>query len=133
MRYAIALLFALLVAPLHAQTVDAKANLTWALPTQYTDGKAIPAGAITTVQVWAKTTPIADTDTSPTVVLPGAPTSHVWTGQVPNGATLYFRHKVCTATACSAFGPQASKGVKVDIPAVPSGITVTVTVTVSGP
>jgi hypothetical protein len=131
MRYAIAFLLALLAAPLHAQTVDAKANLTWTLPTLYTDGKPILAGAITKVQLWARTSPIADTDTSPTVVLPGVPTSHVWTGQVPNGSTLYFRHKVCTATACSAFGPQASKGVKVDIPAVPPGISVTITVTVS--
>lgn len=123
-----------LMAPLtHAQTVDAKAILTWPLPTQYTDNTAMAAGTLTKIQVWAKTAPILDTDTSPTAVLPGTATSYVYTGQVPNGSILYFRIKACTAVACSAMTPQISKGIKVDVPAVPAGMSVTVTVTLSGP
>lgn len=136
MRLLIAALLVMATGVVQAQTqtVSARANLSWTLPAQYTDGKAIAAGALTKVQVWATTAPILDTDTSgPTAVLAGTATSYVYSGQVPNGATLYFRIKACTATACGAFGPQVSKSIQIDIPGVPAGMTVTVTVTLSGP
>jgi hypothetical protein len=123
---------AFMVAPMtHAQTVEAKATLTLFPPTLSTTNTPLTgADAITKTQVWVSTSPIADTDASPTAVLPGVATSYVWTGTVPNGSPIYARYSVCNA-ACSGKSPQVSRAIQVAVPAVPQGAAITVTVTLS--
>lgn len=137
MRYLLALL-ALVSTCAYAQaaTVTGKADYKWSNPTTGQPGNVPLTGsdALTKVQAWVKTAPIADTDTSaPTAELAATATTFTFTTTVPNGSTLYGRFKACTANACSAFSASVSKLVTVVVPDVPFGVSVTVTVTVTTP
>ncbi len=113
------------------QTVDARAAISWTLPTQSTTGTALTGtDALQKVQLWVRTASIPDADTAPTVVLPGTPTTYQWTGTIANGSTLYVRAKACNAV-CGAMTPQMTRMIQVAVPNVPDNVAVTVTVTLS--
>lgn len=137
MKHIIAILFLSLFAGIAgAQTspqIDATASVSWVLPTKTTDGQALTgADALTRVLVYADTSIIADSSTAdPVATLPGTATSYEYKATVPNGSTLYFRIRAGTAAALSAFSNQATKAVRIGIPNVPTGVSVTVLVTVS--
>lgn len=110
-----------------AQTVTGQATLTWVLPTVPN-----PASAITGIEVYASTSPIADTNTTlaPLVVLGPAATTTAQTIPVANGSTLYFRLKAVNAAGKSAFSNQASKLIDVAAPpGAPTSLTVTIAIT----
>lgn len=112
--------------------VAAQANVTWKLPTTAFDGTALTS-PVTKIQVWASTSSIPDNAPTPTLEIPSAATSWKYTTTVPNGSTLYFRVKACNIGGCSDLSAQTSKAVTVLVPGVPTGIAVTVTVTVTSP
>lgn len=129
-------LFALFVvdeANAQTQNISAEARLSWVLPTTATDGTPLTgANALTKLQVFAATAPIADTSAAaPTAELSGTATTWTYTTTVPNGSTLYFRVKACNAAACGPFSNEANKLVKIVIPGAATGLTVTVTVVIS--
>lgn len=119
----------------HAQTqppVTASAQVTWTLPTLTTDGKPLTgADALTKLQVFASPATIPDsTSATPTAELGPTATSYAYTTIVPNGTTLYFRLRACIQQ-CGALSNEASKLIRVAIPGVATGVSVTVTVTVN--
>lgn len=134
MRYLI--WFALLPALAAAQqpNVTAEAKLTFQPPTQSIDGKPLPAGVLTRMEVFASTAPLLDGALgTPVATLPPTATSYIYRAQVPNGSTLGFRVRGCTAVVCGAATPQLNKSVRIDIPGIPPGFNVTVIVTLSSP
>jgi hypothetical protein len=122
----------------HAQTapIDASANLHWVNATQGCVGTVCTypltgADALTKVQVFAAIAPISATTTAtPTAELPPTATAFTYTVSVTNGSTLYFRVRDCSQV-CGEFGDQVTKLVQVIVPGKPTGVTVTVSVTVS--
>lgn len=114
-----------------AQTVTAEANVTWTLPTTDTLGDPLTgANALTKVQLYVSTSPITDETTLPPIELPPGATTYTYEQSVPNGSTLYFRVRACNAM-CSALSedtPQSRKQIRVSVPNVPTGVTVTVRV-----
>jgi hypothetical protein len=133
-----AVLLCALMAPLarsQAANVDAQVRVGWTLPTVGQPGNVPLTGAdaLTKNQLWLRTAPIADTDaTAPTVELAAGATSYTTTLTIPNGSTIYARLKSCTAKGCStAFSVQDSRQVMVVLPNAPSGVAITVTVTIS--
>lgn len=118
-----------------AQQVPAEAAVSWVLPSAAADGSPLTGGqSLTKLQVWAATAPIPDNaGGSPTAELGASATQWKFTTTAPNGGTLYFRLKACNAGGCGAFSQQASKTVQVNVPGVPTGVQVTVTVTVTAP
>lgn len=111
--------------------VQAQAALSWTMPTTDTLGNPLTgANALQRVWVFASTSPITEANLgAPAADLPGTATSYQYTATVPNGSTLHFRLKACNAQ-CSALSNQATKQVAVSIPNVPTGVSVTVTVTI---
>lgn len=118
----------------NAQTVPGTIKMSWTLPTTGCtvgvtpcDNKPLTgADALTSVQVFVSTSPIADASTmAPTLTLgPGATTGTATISAV-NGATLYGRIKACTAAKCGGFSAQVSQTVKLDIqPGVPTNVTI---------
>lgn len=127
------LLFLALFAALPAQAqtppeVVAEADLSWTLPTTDTLGAPLTGeNALQKVQVYASTSPIGNDTTLPPIELPAAAQTFEYTGSVANGSTLYFRVRACNAV-CSALSSEATKEVRVSVPNVPTGVTVTVRV-----
>ena len=113
-----------------APLVPASASVSWSHPTVAVDGSALtgPQALIESL-VYASAAPIPDDTTAEPVGRVAAPgRTFVHTATVPNGATLYFRVRACNAGGCSDLSAQAEKPVRVSVPGVPSGVTVTVTV-----
>lgn len=111
-----------------AQTVTAEANVSWTLPTTDTLGGPLTGeSALQRVELYVSTSPIADDTTmTPIELAPGA-TTYAYEQAVPNGSTLYFRLRACNAR-CSGFSSEASKEIRVSVPNVPTGVTVTLRV-----
>lgn len=132
MRYLLLLAFLPALALAQQPNVAAEARLTFQPPTLAMDGKALPAGAVTRMEVFISTSPLLDGALgTPVARLAGTATEYIYRGSVPNGSTLYARVRACTALVCGPATQQASKSVRIDIPAVPPGFNVTVTVTLS--
>lgn len=122
---------ALLASPSHAQTVTAEADVTWTLPTHDTLGGPLTGeNALQRVELYVSTSPIADDTTITPIDLPPGATTYTYEQLVPNGSTLYFRARACN-TMCSALSddtPQSRKEIRVSVPNVPTGVTVTLRV-----
>lgn len=114
-----------------AQTVTAEANVTWTLPTTDTLGAPLTGeNALQRVELYVSTSPIADDTTITPIELPPGATTYVYEQAVPNGSTLYFRLRACNQI-CSALSedtPQSRKQIRVSVPNVPTGVTVTLRV-----
>jgi hypothetical protein len=126
--------------PAFAQTVPAAATYKWTLPTTGCTQSVTPcdnkpltgADALTGVEVYVSTSPIADNSTmAPTFTLAADTLTKSYTGSVPNGATVYARFKAVNANGKSAFSTQLSKVITVTtpppgpvIPGVPTNVTV---------
>ena len=114
-----------------AQTVTAEANVSWTLPTTDTLGQPLTGDrALTKVQLYVSTSPITDDTTVTPIDLPPGATTYVYEQAVPNGSTLYFRVRACNQI-CSALSedtPQSRKQIRVSVPNVPTGVTVTLKV-----
>lgn len=125
-------LLALLVSPAFAQS--ATGNVTFTRPTQYTDGSALPAAAITGYEVrCVGFTPTGGTrgpcTQFPTVTLAGTALSGVITGTVAaSGGTAYFAMITKTATGDSALSNEASKVFAPLVPNPPGNVTVAVVI-----
>lgn len=130
-------LFAGLAGAQTSPPVQASAALSWTLPTTGCVGSTCTspltgADALTKLQVFVAQSAIADTSTAdPVAELAANAVSYAYTASVPNGATLYFRVKACNASGCSPFSAQVSKAVRIIVPNVPTGVAVTVTVTIT--
>lgn len=130
---AAALCLALLVgaapAQAQAQQVTAEASVSWTLPTTDTLGDPLTGdSALQKVQVLVSTSSIPDSGAGATVIeLTGTPATYEYSTQVPNGSTLYFRVAACNAI-CSVLSNQATKAIRVSVPGVPTGVTVTLRV-----
>ena len=113
-----------------APLVPASASVSWVHPTEARDGSALVGPqAITESLVYASTDPIPDDTAAEPVGRVAAPgRTFVHSVAAPNGSTLYFRVRSCNAGGCSDLSAQAEKPVRVSVPGVPSGVTVTVTV-----
>ena len=109
------LLFAVMA---FAQTVQGQFTLSWTLPTVDANGAPItPASALTAVEVYASTSPIADNATlAPLAVLGVGVVTSQQSIPVANGSTVYFRLKAVNAAGKSVFSTQASKLVDVAVP-----------------
>lgn len=126
--FLLAIVLAGLVGHARAQSVEALADVSWTLPTTDTLGDPLTgASALTKVQVFASTTAIPEIGATPIVELPAGAKTYAYQGEVPNGSTLYFRVAACNAL-CSALSPQATKEVRVSVPGVPTGVTITLRV-----
>jgi len=114
-----------------AQTVTAEANISWTLPTTDTLGQPLTGDrALRKVQLYVSTSPITDDTTVTPIDLPPGATTYTYEQSVPNGSTLYFRVRACNAM-CSALSedtPQSRKQIRVSVPNVPTGVTVTLKV-----
>lgn len=114
-----------------AQTVPGTAQIKWTLPTTTQDGLPLTgANALTSIQVFLATAPIADTSTAqPTVTLGAATTATTQAMQVANGATIYVRLKACNSSGCSPFSNQATKLIQLNTkPNVPTNVTIELTI-----
>ena len=114
-----------------AQTVTAEADVQWTLPTTDTLGDPLTGeNALQRILLYVSTSPITeDTEITPIELPPGA-TNHAYEQAVPNGSTLYFRLRACNAM-CSALTedtPESRKEIRVSVPNVPTGVTVTLRV-----
>lgn len=116
-----------------AADVPIEANLSWVLPTQTVGGQPLTGPlALTGVNVFVSQAPIADAAILlPAAKLPPTATAYTYRGDVPNGATLYFRVQAENMGGASAYSPTVTRAVKVDVPGAPTGTKVTVTVVVS--
>jgi hypothetical protein len=139
-------LFALLVVSLlfgianaNAQTApQGKLDISWTLPINGCTQGVTPcdnvpltgALALTGVNVYISTSPIANTSTmAPTLSL-GPVTSVSHTMQVANGATVYVRLKAVNAHGQSPFSEEKSKLIELPVrPGVPSNVTISLTIT----
>src|SRR5690606_36756780 len=86
--------------------------------------------ALQRVELYVSTSPIADDTTITPIDLPPGATTYTYEQSVPNGSTLYFRARACN-TMCSALSddtPQSRKEIRVSVPNVPTGVTVTLRV-----
>jgi hypothetical protein len=139
-------LAALLAAPAaFAQTVTGNASYSWELPTTTSCagvvGVCVPvpltgANAITSVEGYISTSPIPDNPSGPpTLVLTANATTATYSGQVPNGSTLYARFRANTATAKGLLSAEVSKVIQVDTgpPGQITNVTVTFTITAAEP
>ncbi len=121
-------LFCLTTAAQAQDSVTVEVDLEWTLPTEDTLGQPLTGErALQKVQVYGDTAPIPDDATTPIVELPPAATTYEWEGEVANGSTLYFRLRACN-DLCSAMSNEAFREVRISVPDVPTGITITVRV-----
>jgi len=117
-----------------AQTVTAEADVSWTLPTTDTLGQPLTGDrALKKVQLYVSTSPITDDTTVTPIDLPPGATTYVYEQAVPNGSTLYFRLRACNqiCSALSADTPESRKEIRVSVPNVPTGVTVTLQVNLS--
>ena len=123
--------FLAMVQTAQAQTVTAEADVQWTLPTTDTLGAPLTGeNALQRVELYVSTSPIADDTTITPIELPPGATTYTYEQSVPNGSTLYFRARACN-TMCSALSddtPQSRKEIRVSVPNVPTGVTVTLRV-----
>lgn len=111
-----------------AQTVTAEANIAWTLPTHDTLGHPLSAdNALKQVKLYVSTSPITDETTLPAIDLPPVAQSFAYESAVPNGSTLYVRVRACNSL-CSAMSEQVTKEIRVSVPGIPTGVTVTLQV-----
>lgn len=133
MKYLAALLvFALTIATVAegAETVAGSANVSWTPPTTNTDGS--PLTDLKEHKLYIDTAPITDATTVTPIHVPVGTSTYTYKATVANGATLYFRLKACNASdVCSVLSPETTKRILVLVPGVPTGVQVTVTVTVT--
>lgn len=133
MKYIAALLvglFALMANAQAAETVAASANVSWTPPTTNTDGS--PLTDLKEHKLYVDTSPITDATTVAPIRVPVGTATYTYKATVANGATLYFRLKACNAVdVCSVFTPEVQKRVLILVPGVPTGVQVTVTVTIT--
>ena len=109
-------------------SVSAEADLSWTLPTTDTLGQPLIGDrALQKIQVFVGTEPIPDVGATPAFELPAGSTTFVYTGAVPNGSTLHFRLAACSAL-CSSLTGTVTKEIRVSVPTVPTGVTVTLRV-----
>lgn len=115
------------------QPVPVTVTLRYTIATTGSDGSPL-LNPITRVRIWAKTAPITDASPgTPTFEL-GAVNSHTFTMQAVPGSTVYFRVANGTATTWSGMTPQAQRIVpSIQIPSVPGGVSVTVTISQTEP
>ena len=114
-----------------AGVVTAQADLAWTLPTTDTLGDPLTGeNALQKMQVFVGTAPIPDSGATPTIELPPASTTFEYTSEVQNGSTLYFRIAACNAL-CSELTGHVTKEIRVSVPNVPTGVTVTLRVNLS--
>lgn len=126
------LLLALMPGLAFAQNVSGVVSVSWTNPTTANDGTALTGTqALTKLQVFAASAPIADASTmTPTLELGPTATTGTVTMTVPNRSTLYLRVKACNAIGCGGFSNQTTKPVNVDQPpGVPTSVTFTITIT----
>lgn len=122
------LIFALLFLPVSA--LAASLTATWTNPTKAVDGTNLTgAQALTSVEVFVATSPIADTATTPTATLTGTPTTTTQTVSAAVGATVYVRVRACNQWGCSALSNQVSKVIPGSEPGVPTSVTITLSLT----
>lgn len=128
MRYVI---LALLAFAAHVQAATGTAEISWRLPTTSIDGVPLTgANALTAVEVYVATSPIADSATlAPVITLgPGVTTTN-YTTAVTNGQTLYVRLKAVSGSQKSVFSNQATKLITLStVPGVPTNVTITLTI-----
>lgn len=136
MKYLVTLLILLsglfvLVADAQAvETVAATANVSWTPPTTNTDGS--PLTDLKEHKLYVDTVPITDATTGAPIRVPVGTSTYTYKASIPNGSTLYFRLKACNAAdVCSVFTPEVQKRVLILVPGVPTGVQVTVTVTIT--
>ena len=114
-----------------AQTVTVEANVQWTLPTTDVFGDPLTGeNALTKVQFYVSTSPITDDTTVTPIELPPVAQSFAYEQEVQNGSTLYFRLRACNQT-CSGLSedtPESRKEIRVSVPNVPTGVTVTLRV-----
>lgn len=122
----------LTVSVAHAQTVPASITLNLTLPTQNTDGTAIPAtgqSSLAKVQVWLSTATIPTTASTPTVEATPVVTTIVQPFSAAIGDKIFARVKVCNvAGSCSAMSVEVSKSVPVPQPGAPTSVTFTIAI-----
>lgn len=125
----IAMLIALCVtAKAGAQTVTAEATVSWTLPATDTLGDPLTGEhALQKIRLYVSTSPIEVGTTIVPIELPPVAQSFAYESEVPNGSTLYFRVDACNAI-CSGLSNQATKEIRVSVPNVPTGVTVSVRV-----
>jgi hypothetical protein len=109
----------------------ANITLNWSLPSLAADGTALTGTqALTSVQVFLSTSPIADSSTmAATVTLTPAASTTTQVFAASAGQTIYGRIKACNSGGCSDFSAQASRLVPVAVPGVPTSVTITLTIT----
>jgi hypothetical protein len=111
-----------------AQTVTAEANISWTLPTTDTLGQPLTGeSALRQVKLYVSTSPITDETTLQPIELPPVAQSFAYESEVPNGSTLYVRVRACNSL-CSAMSEQVTKEIRVSVPSIPTGVTVTLRV-----
>lgn len=116
----------------HAQeAVEAEATVNWTLPTTDTLGQPLEGDrALRRVLLYVSTSPIVDAASITPIDLGPGDTTYVYERSVPNGSTLYFRVAACNAI-CSGLSedtPESRKEIRVSVPNVPTGVTVTLRV-----
>ncbi len=120
----------LLLAFLPGFAQAASLTVDWVNPTTALDGTPLTgAQAITSIQIFLATSPIADNSImAPTVTLTSVvnTTNQTFTANV--GQTIYVRLKVCNQWGCGNFSNQASKVVAGSAPNVPTSVTITINV-----
>jgi len=108
----------------------ATATINWTAPVAATDGSPLTgAQAITSYQVWVSTATIpSNTTMTPTATITGTATTTTQSITANPGATIFARVKACNSAGCSDFSAEASKALPVNVPGVPTSVTVTVQV-----
>lgn len=122
-----------------AQTIPARANISWQLPVESECLYEVAEGetcarlpltdslALTAIEVYVSGSPIADDAVlTPTAILPGNAVSAVYNAVVPAGSTLYIRAKALNAYGASKYSLETTKFV--DVPNVKPGVPVNVTI-----
>lgn len=128
----------LAIASLTAHAATGTVNVTWQLPTFACTVGVVPcdnlpltgANALTGVEVYLSTSPIADdTTASPTVSLTADQTTASATLGVNNGDTIYARVRVRNQFGPSDFSAEATKLVTIATkPGMPTSVTITITI-----
>lgn len=121
-----------------APAATGSVDLAWQLPDFACTVGVVPCdnlpltgiNALTGVEVYLSTSPIADDSTaSPTVSLTADQTTATATLGVNNGDTIYARIKVRNQFGPSDFSAQVSKPVMIATkPGVPTNVTITITI-----